>query len=219
MRPPYCRIASDERSLSSRSRAAASARSRCSSLSRLRWPTKWVSIDFGRLTNSSQWMLLSCFNPSSIPAVTWVRKPSYREYTGAQMTLEYLESIRTWRLTTTNTRCLRGSADPGRATRNRSPRRTYSGSPWKANASDCWLSSSAMPSRMAASFASSSALARPARYERAARSRKADRFSLIRSISSSRELGRVTEVLTLIPPLYSPGRNDDSIAVTLQRKP
>jgi hypothetical protein len=33
-------------------------------------PTKFVRDDFGRLISSSQWMLLSCFSPSSIPTRT-----------------------------------------------------------------------------------------------------------------------------------------------------
>src|SRR6266480_7758697 len=38
-------------------------------------PTKSVNADFGRLTSSSQWIALSCFNPSSIPTDTCVERP------------------------------------------------------------------------------------------------------------------------------------------------
>ena len=76
--PTYWIIASGESSMSSKSRAAASARSRCASFSFVRRPTKWVSIDFDKLANSSQWILLACFKPSSTSIATWVRKPSYR---------------------------------------------------------------------------------------------------------------------------------------------
>ncbi len=143
----------------SRSSAAASAGSSSWTFARFKWPTKWVSIDFGRLTNSSQWMLLGCFKPSSTPTVTWVRKPSHREYTGAQTTEENLELTSTCRLTTTNTRCFRGSLArsgvPLLVTKNKSPRCTYLdnafGSPWNSSASACSLSSSAILSRIAAS--------------------------------------------------------------------
>ncbi len=46
----------------SKSSAAAKARSNSSVFADFKWPTKWVSIDFGRRANSSQWMLLGCFS-------------------------------------------------------------------------------------------------------------------------------------------------------------
>ncbi len=199
----YWNIAWGKSSIGSKSRATAKERSNSSSLALPRWPTKCVSIGSGRLASSSQWMLLSCFSPSSTPTVTWVRKPSYREYTGAQTTEENFASVNTWRLTTTKTRSLRGSAGPERVTRDRSPQCTYCVIPWNSNTSDCSLSSSATRSRMTASLASRSVFARRARYDSAARSRKADRLSSIRSISSSNELGRVTDVLTRILAVYS----------------
>ncbi len=51
-------------------------------------PTKFVNLDFGKLTNSSQWMLLACFSPSSCPTATCVDSPSCTEYMGAQTTVE-----------------------------------------------------------------------------------------------------------------------------------
>jgi len=190
----------------SKSSAAANARSNSSSLAFLRCPTKRVNLVLGKLANSSQWILLRCFSPSSTPTVTWVLKPSYREYTGAQTTEENFESIRTWRLTTTNTRCLRGSCAPIFVTRNKSPRCTYLGSRWNSSTSDCWLSASATRSRIAASLASNSVLTRFPMYDKAARSRKAERLLSSRSISFRRELGSVTDVLTRIPPSYTHGK-------------
>lgn len=183
----------------SRSSAAARARSSSWALAGFKWPTKWVSIVFGRLANSSQWILLWCFKPSSMPTMTWVRRPSYREYTGAQTTEENLESIKTWRLTTTKTRCFCGSCVPLLVTRNKSPRCTYFGRPWNSSTSDCSLSSSAIRSRIAASRASRSDFTRFPTYAMAARSRKAERLLSRRSISCSRPMGSVTDVLTFIP--------------------
>jgi hypothetical protein len=42
----------------------------------------------GRLTNSSQWALLSCLSPSPIPTATWAESRSYEEWIGAQITVE-----------------------------------------------------------------------------------------------------------------------------------
>jgi hypothetical protein len=58
------------------SRATRNARLSSSSFRGGNAPTKFVSALLGRLTSSSQWMLLSCFNPSPIPAATWVESPS-----------------------------------------------------------------------------------------------------------------------------------------------
>ncbi|GEM_PF-5292729 len=44
-----------------------------------RVPRKCVREDLGMLTNSSQKILLSCFNPSSMPTWTWVDSPSNEE--------------------------------------------------------------------------------------------------------------------------------------------
>ena len=204
------------------SRSSAAARSGSSSFAVFKWPTKRVSTALGKLANSSQWILLECFKPSSTPTGTWVRRPSYREYTGAQTTEENPESIRTWRLTTTNTRCLRGSFPgfwpgfwvPLLVIRNKSPRSTYRGNPclvrpclvrpWNSSTSDCRLSSSATRSKIAASRASSSDLSRLLMYDAAARSRKADRLPSRRSISLSSELGSVTDV----PRLCSRARGE-----------
>lgn len=186
----------------SSSSAAASARSSSTNLFGGRWPTNRVSIGFGRLTSSSQWMLLGCFNPSSTPTMTCVWSSSYRVYTGAQTTEENRESIKICRLTTTNTRCFRKSVCPGRLTRNRSPRSTYSGSPWNARTSDSPFNSSAMRSRITASFASRLDFAAAAKYDHAARSRNAERFESNSSIFSSNSPGRLTDVLILIPPKY-----------------
>jgi len=56
-----------------------------------------------------------------MPARTWVLTPSCLEYTGAQITVQDRESIMTYRLTMTKTRCLRGSREPGFRTRYNSP--------------------------------------------------------------------------------------------------
>jgi hypothetical protein len=184
----------------SSSSAAASARSSSTNLLGGRWPTNRVSIGFGRLTSSSQWMLLGCFNPSPTTTMTCVWSSSYRVYTGAQTTEENRESIKICRLATTNTRCFRKSVGPGRLTRNRSPRSTYSGSPWNARTSDSPFNSSTMRSRITASFASRLDFAEAAKYHHAARSRNAERFESNSSIFSSNSPGRLTDVLILIPP-------------------
>lgn len=93
----------------------------------------------------------------------------------------------------------RGSCCALFVTRKRSPRCTYLGNPWNSSTSDCLFSSSATRSRTDASRASSSDLTR---YERAARSRNAERLPSIRSISFNSELGSVTDVLTRILQFY-----------------
>ena len=71
----------------------------------------------GMLTRASQWMLDGCFRPSSAPTSTCDARPSRREYTGAQTTVEKRESITVCRLITTNTRERFGSPRPGCRTR------------------------------------------------------------------------------------------------------
>ncbi len=63
----------------SRSRAAASAWSNERSFSPDRRPTNRVNTPFGKLTSSSQYTLLSCLRPSTVPAGTCVLSPSCRE--------------------------------------------------------------------------------------------------------------------------------------------
>jgi len=82
-----------------------------------RLPTKCVNRDLWRLSNSSQWMLLSCLSPSLGPMSTCVARPCRAVYTGAQITVENRESIDACRLTTTNTRNRFGSRPSGLATR------------------------------------------------------------------------------------------------------
>ena len=72
----------------------ANARSSVSIIEEERLPMKWVKAVLGMLTSSSQWILLSCFRPCSIPSGTCVDKPSNEEYTGAQIAVENRESNR-----------------------------------------------------------------------------------------------------------------------------
>ena len=55
--------------------------------------------------------------------VSCVLIPSCLEYTGQQITVEHLESLKACRITTAYTRCRLGSSDPDFRTRYRSPRR------------------------------------------------------------------------------------------------
>ena len=147
--------------------------------------------------------VVSCFNPSSTPIPTCVLSPSCRLYTGAQIAVENRESSMTCRLTTAKTRCFLGSVCPGLRTKNRSPRRIYSGNPWYSRTSAASaFSRSACRSNMLASLKSQACFEECAKYASAARSRNAERFESTLSISSSNALGSVTDVLTFIPPRY-----------------
>jgi len=88
----------------SSSSAMASASSISPILDGGRLPTKSLSMLLVKLTSSSQCTLLSCFSPCSVPTATCVDNPAWEEKIGAQTTVANRESIRTWRLTTRNTR-------------------------------------------------------------------------------------------------------------------
>src|SRR5208282_1267759 len=94
----------------SSARAILSARSNSSTLERAKDPTNRVSCTLRRLTRLSHRIQLSCFKPSSTPTETWVENPCPRVSIGAQTTVGNLESIRTWRLTTTKLRKSLGSS-------------------------------------------------------------------------------------------------------------
>src|SRR6266699_5036687 len=81
-----------------------------------REPTNCVRSALRRLTRLSHMIQLECLSPSSGPTATWVESPCPFVNTGAQMTVENLESISTCRLTRTKTRCCLGSP-PGLRTR------------------------------------------------------------------------------------------------------
>src|SRR6184192_1982835 len=182
-----------------------------------REPTNCVRSALRRLTRLSHMIQLECLRPSSGPTATWVESPCPFVNTGAQMTVENLESISTCRLTRTKTRCCLGSPlvyGHGKARHaSHSPPNQSSGDWYSITSAASALSCSAAWLRRSRSRACACARPCSRRKRRSTRSITAERecfdpANLSMDINTSLE--SVTEVFSFILLLYYRRRRSGS---------